>query len=163
MTERVIRTLTPLAFLTALLVFGADSSSAADIPSLRYKIDRIAGESVQYRITLSFKGESDGVTNIELPNEWGGQLELYKAIKDLRAVSRQAAITNTDEPHVKAVTHQPDAEVAIVAYGTAARVAHSAVLKARAEGIRAGRFGATPSAMGCGYCPFREICPDAAR
>jgi 2-oxoglutarate ferredoxin oxidoreductase subunit alpha len=33
-----------------------------------------------------------------------------------------------------------DAEVAIVAYGTAARVAHSAVLKARAEGIRAGLF-----------------------
>jgi DNA helicase-2/ATP-dependent DNA helicase PcrA len=32
-----------------------------------------------------------------------------------------------------------------------------------AEGIRAGRFEATPSAMGCGYCPFREICPDASR
>ncbi|HEX2883886.1 MAG TPA: ATP-dependent DNA helicase [Candidatus Limnocylindria bacterium] len=32
-----------------------------------------------------------------------------------------------------------------------------------AEGIRAGRFEATPSAMACGYCPFREICPDASR
>ena len=32
-----------------------------------------------------------------------------------------------------------------------------------ADGIRAGRFEATPSAMRCGYCPFREICPDAAR
>jgi DNA helicase-2/ATP-dependent DNA helicase PcrA len=32
-----------------------------------------------------------------------------------------------------------------------------------AEGIRAGRFDATPSAMRCGYCPFREICPDAQR
>ncbi|MGH2444814.1 MAG: ATP-dependent helicase, partial [Candidatus Limnocylindria bacterium] len=32
-----------------------------------------------------------------------------------------------------------------------------------AEGIRAGRFEATPSAMRCGYCPFREICPDASR
>jgi DNA helicase-2/ATP-dependent DNA helicase PcrA len=36
-------------------------------------------------------------------------------------------------------------------------------LAAAAEGIRAGRFEATPSAMRCGYCPFREICPDAAR
>ena len=36
-------------------------------------------------------------------------------------------------------------------------------LTAAAEGIRAGRFGATPSAMSCGYCPFREICPDASR
>ena len=32
-----------------------------------------------------------------------------------------------------------------------------------ASGIRAGRFGASPSLMRCGYCPFREICPDASR
>ena len=32
-----------------------------------------------------------------------------------------------------------------------------------AEGIREGRFDATPNGMRCGYCPFREICPDAAR
>lgn len=32
-----------------------------------------------------------------------------------------------------------------------------------AAGIRARRFEATPSAMRCGYCPFREICPDASR
>ncbi|HEX6128423.1 MAG TPA: ATP-dependent DNA helicase [Candidatus Limnocylindria bacterium] len=31
------------------------------------------------------------------------------------------------------------------------------------EGIRAGRFKAAPSPMRCGFCPFREICPDAAR
>ncbi|MGI8657306.1 MAG: ATP-dependent helicase [Candidatus Limnocylindria bacterium] len=32
-----------------------------------------------------------------------------------------------------------------------------------AGGIRAGQFEATPSAMRCGYCPYREICPDASR
>jgi ATP-dependent DNA helicase UvrD/PcrA len=32
-----------------------------------------------------------------------------------------------------------------------------------ADGIRAGRFEATPSPTRCGYCPFREICPDAIR
>ena len=32
-----------------------------------------------------------------------------------------------------------------------------------AEGIRAGRFDAQPSPTRCGYCPFREICPDAMR
>ena len=32
-----------------------------------------------------------------------------------------------------------------------------------AEGIRAGRFEAQPSPSRCGYCPFREICPDAIR
>jgi DNA helicase-2/ATP-dependent DNA helicase PcrA len=32
-----------------------------------------------------------------------------------------------------------------------------------AAGIRAQRFDATPQPMRCGFCPFREICPDAAR
>jgi len=31
------------------------------------------------------------------------------------------------------------------------------------DGIRAGRFEATPAANRCGFCPFREICPDAVR
>ena len=31
------------------------------------------------------------------------------------------------------------------------------------DGIRAGRFDATPAANRCGFCPFREICPDAVR
>jgi DNA helicase-2/ATP-dependent DNA helicase PcrA len=34
---------------------------------------------------------------------------------------------------------------------------------AAADGIRAGAFDATPSLSRCGFCPFREICPDAAR
>jgi DNA helicase-2/ATP-dependent DNA helicase PcrA len=36
-------------------------------------------------------------------------------------------------------------------------------IAAVADGIRGGRFTATPGAMRCGYCPFREICPDSAR
>ena len=36
-------------------------------------------------------------------------------------------------------------------------------LSQAAEGIRAGQFAPTPSPMRCGYCPFREICPDASR
>ena len=32
-----------------------------------------------------------------------------------------------------------------------------------AAGIRAGAFAANPGAVRCGFCPFREICPDAAR
>ncbi len=32
-----------------------------------------------------------------------------------------------------------------------------------AAGIRAGSFKANPSPTRCGYCPYREICPDAIR
>ena len=31
------------------------------------------------------------------------------------------------------------------------------------DGVRAGDFAPNPSPMRCGSCPFREICPDAAR
>jgi ATP-dependent DNA helicase UvrD/PcrA len=39
----------------------------------------------------------------------------------------------------------------------------TAQVRAAADGIRAGQFDATPAPMRCGFCPFREICPDAAR
>jgi DNA helicase-2/ATP-dependent DNA helicase PcrA len=36
-------------------------------------------------------------------------------------------------------------------------------IAAASEGIREQRFEATPQPMRCGFCPFREICPDAVR
>jgi DNA helicase-2/ATP-dependent DNA helicase PcrA len=35
-------------------------------------------------------------------------------------------------------------------------------LTAAADGIRAGEFAPRPSALGCGYCPFRDVCPQSA-
>ena len=37
-----------------------------------------------------------------------------------------------------------------------------ASLKKAADGIRAGRFPARPDMVGCGYCPYRDICPSSA-
>jgi DNA helicase-2/ATP-dependent DNA helicase PcrA len=38
-----------------------------------------------------------------------------------------------------------------------------ALIASTAAGIRAGRFDANPGPMRCASCPFRTICPDAAR
>jgi DNA helicase-2/ATP-dependent DNA helicase PcrA len=38
-----------------------------------------------------------------------------------------------------------------------------ATLATVAQGIRAGDFRARPDQVGCGYCPYRRICPSAAR
>jgi RecB family exonuclease len=57
-------------------------------------------------------------------------------------------------------------ESGIEAHGapTPKRLARAAEqVASAAEGIRAGSFEATPSPTRCGYCPFREICPDAVR
>ena len=37
-----------------------------------------------------------------------------------------------------------------------------ASLKKVADGIRGGRFPARPDMVGCGYCPYRDICPSSA-
>ena len=37
------------------------------------------------------------------------------------------------------------------------------VLAEAADGIRAGRFEARPDVIGCGYCPYRDVCPARAR
>ncbi len=36
------------------------------------------------------------------------------------------------------------------------------ILAQAADGIRAGDFAAKPDMVGCGYCPYREICPSSA-
>jgi len=36
------------------------------------------------------------------------------------------------------------------------------ILAQAADGIRAGDFPAKPDMVGCGYCPFRDICPASA-
>lgn len=38
-----------------------------------------------------------------------------------------------------------------------------ATLASVAQGIRAGDFRARPDQVGCSYCPYRQICPSAAR
>jgi DNA helicase-2/ATP-dependent DNA helicase PcrA len=35
-------------------------------------------------------------------------------------------------------------------------------IAAAADGIRAGRFDARPDAVGCSYCPYRQVCPASA-
>jgi DNA helicase-2/ATP-dependent DNA helicase PcrA len=38
-----------------------------------------------------------------------------------------------------------------------------ATLRSVAQGIRAADFRARPDQVGCGYCPYRRICPSSAR
>ncbi|MEX2548522.1 MAG: ATP-dependent DNA helicase [Chloroflexota bacterium] len=59
--------------------------------------------------------------------------------------------------------HFLDSAVVGVARPDAARLDRSRTkLRAAADGIRAGKFEPKPSAISCGYCPFRQICPSSA-
>ena len=66
------------------------------------------GNQLYFRIDLKFRGEADGTTNLILPNRWGGQPKLYQGIKNLTTSSPNAKISDTDEPHIKIITHRPN-------------------------------------------------------
>lgn len=62
------------------------------------------------QIDLRFRGDSDGETHLRLPNEWGGEAELYRAITALEAVSG-ATLRDGEGPAQRVLTHRPGARV----------------------------------------------------
>lgn len=94
--------------MAAAAVFASDSEKRID-----YRIERLEGVTASYRISVSFKGDEDGTTEIELPNEWGGQTELYKAVKGLRVSTKNASITDSASLHLKTVAHRPGEKLTV--------------------------------------------------
>ncbi len=67
----------------------------------------------RFRISISFTGNESGTTAINLPNEWGGQRELFKAIHGLNASPATVRLTETDAAHRKTLTHRPGERITL--------------------------------------------------
>jgi predicted metalloprotease with PDZ domain len=65
-----------------------------------------------YRVSITFTSDADGTTNIRLPNEWGGQQELFKAIRNI-SVSEGAVLSDTERPFVKTVAHKRGEKITV--------------------------------------------------
>ncbi len=92
----------------SIFLFSLLSSNAAAQRELKYKLNPIFdGDVLRFGIDLEFKGEASGTTKLVLPNRWGGQPNLYKAVQNLKVVSSNAAFADTSEPHVN---YQPQTE-----------------------------------------------------
>lgn len=107
-----------LAFVFRLLplfafCFVCIPAVAASADSKALNIAVTAFDDSRFRISISFIGEADGTTDIRLPNEWGGQRELYKAIRDLAVSPASAKLTETPETHVKTVSHKPGEKLTV--------------------------------------------------
>lgn len=97
--------------LFAFILIGSAAAISAKPASLQITVEP-AGSA--FRVSIAFNGEADGTTTIILPNEWGGQRELHKAIRNVW-VSKDATLADTDKPFVKTVSHKPGQKV-IVTY-----------------------------------------------
>jgi predicted metalloprotease with PDZ domain len=68
--------------------------------------------SFRFIVTMEFKGNSSGTTNIILPNEFGGVNNLG-GIKNLKTLSENTYLYDSDYPEVKIIKHKPNTNVRI--------------------------------------------------
>ncbi len=97
-----------LAPLAALLILGA----AAPQPTML--VVRPVLEAGAFRamdLAVSFNGEMDGETVLDLPDDWGGESQLWKALRDLRADG--AAISPGADAAHRVLRHAPGARVTV--------------------------------------------------
>lgn len=92
-----------------ILVFVLLASNVSAQRALEYTLSPVFnGSELRFRVDLKFKGDASGKTKLVLPNRWGGQTKIYQAIKNLILSSPNAKISDTSEPHIKVVNHQPN-------------------------------------------------------
>ncbi len=108
------------SLVVALLLFsilGPAPSRAAggDAPGrLAYAASLVrVGGGMRLAVELSFPGGDAGRTRLYLPSHFSGQRALYENVHNLRAVSPGAALADTDQPDVKAVTFPAGRDVRV--------------------------------------------------
>lgn len=62
------------------------------------------------QIDLTFRGESDGRSDLRLPDSWGGQEELWRSVQSLEVVSG-ATLLDGEQPNQRILTHRPNARI----------------------------------------------------
>ena len=84
------------------------------VRELTYVIEPIVeGESSRLRVSLTFQGALSGTTRLLLPLEWSDGVELYRAIRNIRSLSEDTKIEDTNEPHVRIVHHRPNQRISL--------------------------------------------------
>ncbi len=64
-------------------------------------------------IEMRFRGDADGETLLKLPNEWGGEAELWRGISDLKITGDGVKVEATPAPDTRTVKYTPGAEITV--------------------------------------------------
>ncbi|MGL4573808.1 MAG: hypothetical protein ACRCV9_03365 [Burkholderiaceae bacterium] len=99
--------------LAMLLLYAALWLNPANAAPVELRVQPVVkdGTFSALDVALRFNGAASGSTRVHLPNEWGGERELYKSVRDLRA--QGATIAPGDAPHVRVLTHAPNARITL--------------------------------------------------
>lgn len=103
-----------LIFALAPPSFGECTFSASSGKAVNYSFEPIFVDGkAGMRTTLEFQGGNDGKAEIEIPSTYAGQTELGKAFTDLKAVSDETTISDTESPSKKLIHFPPSTLVRI--------------------------------------------------
>lgn len=96
-----------------LFVILFNANIFAQTPSqISYEITPQINEA-KLKIKFLFKGDKSGITKIILPNEFAGQSELFKSVRNLKVTTPQAKLNDTEKPEIKNITHQPNEKLTV--------------------------------------------------
>ena len=98
-------------FAAALALFCA-GFAAPERVDYTLRPEMIEGALQAVRVEISFRGDADGETRLELPSSWGGEEELWRGVDDLRIV-RGATLADGDGPAARVLRHEPSARITL--------------------------------------------------
>lgn len=82
-------------------------------PTIDYLVTPQIGDDglASIAVTLRLRGDSDGRTDLELPDRWAGSDRLYDAIGDLRVEG--GSIAPAEDPATRTIVHAPGAPLVV--------------------------------------------------
>jgi len=97
--------------LIALASFTALSGMSPRADAVQWHITPVveSGAVTRLDMSLSFPGDADGVTEVQLPDEWGGERELYRGLWDIRATGGE--VDAASPPGKLVLRHAPGAHL----------------------------------------------------
>lgn len=120
--NHVVRPLTALGVALLLYVVLLPETGMVAQPvrerlpvrELTYVVEPLCeGENCRLVVSMTFQGDSSGNTRLLLPLAWSEGVDLYKAIRNIRPLSQDVKVEDTNEPHVKTVHHRPNQRVSL--------------------------------------------------
>lgn len=106
--------LKPLCLAAALLAPSVVAGATPDdLPVVHYTLSPVlaADTLAAVRITLAFTGEADGSTELNLPDQWADETELYRGLRNLEV--RGGSLGGGQDPAHRVVTHDPGAALTV--------------------------------------------------
>lgn len=98
-----------------LLSLGADVRAAESFSPIAYVVTAEHDDEglAALHVSMRFKGSASGITQVRLPDDWGGETALYADMADLSATNASLLPAEEAEPFIRTMEHEPGAMVTL--------------------------------------------------